>query len=245
MKKIILVGGGEDIGRTIIEELGSKYSFVVVDKNTDNTKDLCESHTADASCYSELCGCLFGDADCLVILTGDPSIPPIMRPEDRNDAFYDTFIKSVYNCFYYAMEHNIQKVIYCSSNHVTGLLESGGFSLKPGGRKIDVMDRYCPDSLYGAMKACGEMMGELFSEKFGMTVFNFRIGTYRYDESRKADFERYERTWLFREDLVKCFDAAFQSLLTGCRTYYVVSDNQDCPWNTYNLKSELLSSSRT
>ena len=59
-------------------------------------------------------------------------------------------------------------MVYASSSHATGYYRRT--------RKIDTEVPYRTDSLYGASKAFGEILGRLYADKYGLEVVCLRIG---------------------------------------------------------------------
>ena len=236
MKKILLLGGNGNVGKTLVESLGDKYHFIVYDKCISSINDKCECRICDASDYNALLAEMPDDIECIIILSSVKTEEGLLNPASYGTDFYDAFIRVPYNAFYIAKEKHISKVILCSTNHVTGLLEHNGYSMKENGERINVSDAFCPEGLYGALKAASELVGKSFSVNHGISVFNLRIGTYRHNETYKT--ERSKRTWLRRQDLVEIFDAILESSMEGIHTYYCVSNNKDCPWSVEELKND-------
>lgn len=236
MKSILLVGGNGNVGQALVNNLSEKYHFIVCDNYVDNVVGKCKCIVLDASKYDDFKSRMPSNIDSVVILTSVKTEEGILNPNYYGADFYNAFVKVPYNVFYWAKEEQIPKVIYCSTNHVTGLLEEGGQSKKENGTQINTADAMCPEGLYGALKASGELMGNAYSEKYGITVFNLRIGTYRYKKIIKS--ERCKRTLLKEKDLVEIFNALFETTLKGNHTYYCVSNNENSPWSTKELKED-------
>jgi uronate dehydrogenase len=75
-------------------------------------------------------------------------------------------------------------VVFASSLHVTGFYDAG-MRISP-----DMPVR--PDSFYGVGKACGENLGRLYADKYGLRVVCVRIGTF----AERPTTPRHLSTWL-------------------------------------------------
>jgi NAD+ dependent glucose-6-phosphate dehydrogenase len=153
------------------------------------------------------------------------------------EQMYNVYVLGSYNVLLVAKLRNIGRVVFASTNHVTGNYESNGYSKL--GRPIDTSDYPSPDSTYGAMKACAELMGFVFSNECPVSVICLRIGTVNNDEMNfLASSDRVKRTLLSRVDTVNLFRAAIE---TNVRygVYYGVSDNPDRPWVIGNAIRDL------
>ena len=67
--------------------------------------------------------------------------------------------------------NGIPKVVFASTNHVSGFYEKEGVFQTP-----DMPIR--PDSMYGVSKAYGETLGYLYASEFGVQFVAVRIGNF-------------------------------------------------------------------
>jgi len=79
-------------------------------------------------------------------------------------------IEGTFNVFDACREHSVGKIIFASSNHVTGGYDLGGQ------RGLNGSEPVRPDSLYGVTKAFGEALGRFMSDAHGISVICLRIG---------------------------------------------------------------------
>ena len=70
----------------------------------------------------------------------------------------------------------VKRVVFASTNHVTGLYEEEGMYTTP---EMPVR----PDSLYGASKAFGESLGRYYVDRYGLEVVCLRIGSFQPDSA--------------------------------------------------------------
>jgi NAD+ dependent glucose-6-phosphate dehydrogenase len=130
-------------------------------------------------------------------------------------------IDGVFNIFSAAAEAGVRKVVYASSNHVTG-----GYDLRrlwPVGSDMAVW----PDSLYGVTKAFGEALGCYFAYERRMSVICLRIG-WVVDRPHN---ELALRLWLSPDDLCRLVDCCLNAVVQF-GVYYRVSANTR---GTYNM----------
>jgi NAD+ dependent glucose-6-phosphate dehydrogenase len=79
-------------------------------------------------------------------------------------------IEGTFNVFDACRERSVSKIVFASSNHVTG-----GYDLADQ-RGINGSEPVRPDSLYGVTKAFGEALGRFMSDAHGLSVICLRIG---------------------------------------------------------------------
>ena len=138
-----------------------------------------------------------------------------------------------------AAKYRVQRVVFASSNHVTGLYESEQWSeAHPACIKHTVPPR--PDGYYGISKLCGEGIARYFSECHDVEAVCLRIGTVLKsdDPSKEA---RHRSTWLSKRDLTELVRRALLAGDTfgGFGIYYGVSNNARRFWDIENARNEL------
>ena len=90
------------------------------------------------------------------------------------------------NVFEAAREIGVKKVIFASSNHVTGAYD--GFDpdfylhRQPDPRRISVTDPIRPDGEYGVSKAFGEALARYYASRWGISFICLRIGVVLADD---------------------------------------------------------------
>ena len=144
----------------------------------------------------------------------------------------------MYEC---ARLFKIQKVIFASSNHVTGGYEGIPTKLHKQTRPqlITTQDSIRPDGYYGTSKAFGEALARQYLELFGIYSICLRIGTVRdHDDPMKDKTKRWLKTWLSHRDLTQLFK---KSLTSNVKfgVYYGVSNNKGKFWDISNAKKEI------
>jgi uronate dehydrogenase len=102
-------------------------------------------------------------ADAVVHLAAIPE-------EDTFDHLLEVNVRGAYNVFEAARREDVRRVVFASTNHVTGFY--------PRAQRIGPDDPVRPDSLYGVSKVFGEALGRLYADKWGLEVVCLRIGAF-------------------------------------------------------------------
>ena len=123
------------------------------------------------------------------------------------------------NVFEAARRGGVRRVVFASSNHVTGMYASG--------HPLDGTDPVRPDSLYGVSKAFGEALARMYVDKFGLEAVCLRIGSFQ-PRPREA---RELSTWLSHADMTRLALAALQAPDVGFEIVYGVSANRRSWWS--------------
>ena len=117
-----------------------------------------------------------------------------------------------------ARAHGVRRIVYASSNHVTGFY-----------RQDEVVDPSMPmrpDGYYGLSKAFGENLAQLYFHRHGIETVSLRIGS-SYPEPRDR---RMLATWLSYDDLERLVVAALTAPDVGHTVVYGMSDNRPVWW---------------
>ncbi len=120
-----------------------------------------------------------------------------------------------------ARENGIKKIVYASTNHVSGWNER--LSSPP---RFSTGDQVRPDSWYGAMKGMAEVAGRYLVDAHDMRFISFRIGT--FSGGYEPNGIRHCSTLLTPRDCVQLFGLAVD--YDGPVTYLVTygrSGNSD------------------
>ncbi len=127
--------------------------------------------------------------DAVIHLGAVPNEAPFERIAGPN-------LHGVFHVFEACRRAGVQRVVFASSNHATGMY--------PVGEPLDVDQPPWPDGLYGASKVYGEALGRMFCERFGLSVVCLRIGSFRPRPTERRELA----TWLSHADGVRLVRAA-------------------------------------
>lgn len=156
----------------------------------------------------------FARQDVVVDLAANPS------PEADWRAVHGNNLVATHNAFEASRRAGVRRVIFASSNHVTGLYErdhpysaivAGEYEgLDPGEIPMLGADAEIrPDGLYGVGKAFGEALGRLYAEEHGLSVICLRIGT--VNAADRPSRPRHFATLLTHADLVRLVRSAIEA----------------------------------
>jgi nucleoside-diphosphate-sugar epimerase len=233
-KKILITGVSGKVGTIIAKALWHEYEVTGVDVKNSLYVPTLVADTTDIDSILPA----FRDIHTVIDLASEPSQFAPWEVVYRNN------IQCTYNCLEAAHVAGVERVIFASSNHATGLYEKdfpysqiveGNYEgLKAGSYKLlSVEEPVRPDGPYGISKAFGEAAARYFSEEKGVPVICLRIGTVN-QESTPQDKRQFS-TLLTHSDLlrlVRCCIEAPRSLNFG--VYYGVSNNTWRFWDIAN-----------
>ena len=129
-------------------------------------------------------------------------------------------IRGLHNLYEAARRQGVRRIVFASSNHVTGCYEQS--------RRIGPQDPPRPDGNYGLSKLFGEGIASLYWDRFGIETVCLRIGT----ALPSPPDGRALSTWLSNGDLARLVIAALTAPSVGFLVAYGVSDNPRGWWDT-------------
>jgi len=238
-RKILITGGCGVIGTILKEAWRIKYDITCM----DTRKEAESCVRADITRLDEILR-FFDGKDAVIHLAGDS------RLEANWESVYRNNILGTYNVFKAAQLGGVKKIVFASSNHVTGLYEKewpissivkgeyeGIYPLR-----FPLVSHLSPpraDSFYGVSKLFGEGLGQYFSDEFNMSVVCLRIGTVRPYNWPRPDEVRFFATWLSHRDLVQLAEASIESGNVTFDVFYGVSNNTWRFWDISHGKEKV------
>ena len=152
------------------------------------------------------------NADAVVHLAAVPE-------EDRFDRLIEANVAATYNVFEAARQAGVRRVVFASTNHVTGFY--------PRTTRVGPDDPVRPDSLYGVTKAFGEALGRLYHDKWGLEVVALRIGAF----GERPESAEVVPMWLSPADGVRLCTRALVAPDVGFLVVYGASRVPDGWWD--------------
>ncbi len=232
--KVLITGINGLIGRILKNELVNN-NFDVYGMDIKSSKEEKKVFACDISNFSELKKIFkkLSPIDCVIHLAADSS------PEAPWESILKNNIMGTHNVYECAQIFHVPKIIFASSNHVTGMREGNPpvlhFQDKP--RMITVNDPICPDGDYGASKAYGEAIARQYYDLHGVSSVCLRIGSLLKDDNPRNN-PRWLKTWLSHKDLIQLFKKSLNTTVPF-GIYYGVSDNKGRFWDISNAKKDL------
>ena len=128
-------------------------------------------------------------------------------------------ILGVFNLYEAARKHGVKRVVFASSNHVTGYYRQSD--------TITVNDPPRPDSLYGVSKAFGEDLSRFYFDRYGIETACVRIGSSFVEPKDR----RMLATWLSTGDLHRLITACLTTPVLGHSIIFGMSNNAVTWWD--------------
>ena len=162
------------------------------------------------------------DADAvLALLEGVDAVVHLggVSTEQPWEAILPDNIVGTYNLYEAARKQGVKRVVFASSNHVTGFY-----------RQDEVIPANAPpkpDGLYGLSKAFGEDVAQLYFDRHGIETVSLRIGSsFAVPRDR-----RMLHTWMSFDDMERLVLAALVAKDVGHSTICGVSANPHVWWD--------------
>ncbi len=128
-------------------------------------------------------------------------------------------IVGVHNLYEAARRNGVKRIVFASSNHVTGFYRKD--------QVIDTRAPVRPDGNYGVSKAFGENLSRFYFDRYGIETACLRIGSsYPAPKDR-----RMLATWLSYDDLERLVASCLCVPVLGHTIVYGMSDNTERWWD--------------
>jgi uronate dehydrogenase len=128
-------------------------------------------------------------------------------------------IVGLWNLYEAARKHSVKRIVFASSNHVTGFYAQD--------EVIVPADPVRPDGHYGLSKAFGENLSRFYFDRYGLETVCLRIGS-SFPEPKDR---RMLATWLSYDDLERLVVASLTAPVVGHSVVYGMSDNTTTWWD--------------
>ncbi|MGZ5158568.1 MAG: NAD-dependent epimerase/dehydratase family protein [Caldimonas sp.] len=128
-------------------------------------------------------------------------------------------IVGVWNLYEAARRHGTKRIVFASSNHVTGFYRQD--------EVVSPLEPMRPDGHYGLSKAFGENLSRFYFDRYGIETVCLRIGS-SFPEPKDR---RMLATWLSYDDLERLVVASLTAPLVGHSVVYGMSDNTTSWWD--------------
>ena len=139
--------------------------------------------------------------------------------EQAFEAILPANIVGTYHVYEAARVHGVRRIVFASSNHVTGFYTQR--------ETIDATRPMRPDGYYGLSKAFGENLAQFYWDRHAIETVSLRIGS-SFPEPRDR---RMLATWMSYDDLERLVVAALTAPVVGHSVVYGMSDNRTSWWD--------------
>lgn len=212
-EKLLLTGAAGGLGKALRERLKANCAVLRLSDRQDFgaagvheevvLADLADADAVDA---------MVRGVDAIVHLGGisvEGPFTPILQGN----------ILGAYNLYEAARKHGVKRVVFASSNHVTGFYRQD--------QTITADHPARPDGLYGLSKAFGEDLSRLYFDRYGIETACVRIGS-SFPEPKDR---RMLATWLSFDDLHRLITACLTTPVLGHSIIFGMSDNAVTWWD--------------
>ena len=235
--KVIITGCNGLIGSILSENLKDKYEIFGVDLKQSTKIPSVSLNTSNSQDLKKI----FEGYDVVIDLAAHASTNTPWEMVTANN------INSTFNVIKSACESGIKRVIFASSNHVTGMYEndypyknivSGDYPKENNIPYITTTMPISPDGPYGIGKSTGESIAKYFSNKFNISIICLRIGTVNL-KNKPIDSEgttgiRSFATLLTHNDLIQLIEKSINAPPdVKYEIFYGVSNNK---WRFWDVK---------
>lgn len=131
----------------------------------------------------------------------------------------DANIVGIYHLYEAARRHRVRRIVFASSNHVTGFYGQD--------EVIDAKALPRPDTLYGLSKAFGENLSRMYFDRYGIETVCLRIGS----ATPAPENRRMLASWLSHDDLERAVMASLTAHKVGHTVMFGYSDNNTSWWD--------------
>jgi uronate dehydrogenase len=133
-------------------------------------------------------------------------------------------IVGTYHVYEAARLNGVRRIVFASSNHVTGFYTQG--------QTIQPAMPMRPDGYYGLSKAFGENLAQFYFDRHGIETVSLRIGS---SFPQPLD-RRMLASWLSYDDLERLVVAALTAPVVGHSVIYGMSDNAQSWWDNTSAR---------
>ena len=133
-------------------------------------------------------------------------------------------ILGTYHVYEGARRHGAKRIVFASSNHVTGFY-----------RQDEVLNPSTPmrpDGYYGLSKAFGENLAQFYWDRYGIETVSLRIGS-SFPAPRDR---RMLASWMSYDDLERLVMSSLTAPVVGHSVIYGMSDNSTTWWDNTSAR---------
>mgnify|MGYP001279910479 CR=1 FL=1 len=220
-KRVLMTGAAGSIGQALLQPLADRYELrAMFHRATVQVPPGVDIVRGDVERIDHALAAVDG-CDAVLHLAGNPHMTASF------EEVLAANIRGTYSIYEACRLKCVPKVVFASTNHVTGMYERDGMPVEPG-------QVVRPDSFYGASKAHGEALGRFYSDSHGLSVICLRIGSFLPRPQNKRNLA----TWLSHRDMVQL---AWRSIEADVKfgVYYGISGNTRRQWSIDGAVADL------
>ena len=227
-KKLFITGAAGMVGSALRRYLRDRYRFrLLFHSNVPEIEPEDEAVVSDLANFESMVEA--GQGVDAIIHLGIATTKPGYPRSRYNQMIMETNVQGTYNIFESARINNVPKVVFASTNHVTGFYEKEGVYTSP---EMPVR----PDSMYGVSKAFGEALGRHYHDAFGMSVYCIRIANFPNTDTVDREYQTGENRWLSARDMAEMTACCLEAPHPQFGIFYGVSKGAEKKWSLANAK---------
>jgi len=212
-RRLLLTGAAGGLGRVLRPRLARQCTTLRVSDIADlgaaaAGEEVVAARLEDAGAVLDL----LAGVDAVVHLGG-------VSVEGPFEPILQANIVGVHNLYEAARRHRVRRIVFASSNHVTGFYRQD--------EVVSPRDPMRPDGNYGISKAFGELLSRFYFDRYGIETVCLRIGS-SFPEPKDR---RMLATYLSYDDLERLVVASLTAPVAGHSVVYGVSDNARTWWD--------------
>ena len=216
--RLLLTGAAGNLGRELRPRLASYCNSL----RLSDRSDMGEAGPGEEIMLADLADqaavqAMVAGVDAIVHLGG-------ISTEQPWDPILAGNIVGMVNLYEAARRHGVKRIVFASSNHVTGFYRQD--------EVISSRDPVRPDGFYGLSKAFGENLAQLYWDRYGLETVSLRIGS---SFAEPLD-RRMLATWMSFDDLERLVVAALTAPVVGHSIIYGLSDNHTTWWDNRHAR---------
>jgi uronate dehydrogenase len=211
--RILLTGAAGGLGKALRERLKANCNVLRLSDRLDfgpavEREEVAVADLADADAVLSM----MQGVDAIIHLGG-------VSVESPFNPILQANIIGAYNLYEAARKQGVKRVVFASSNHVTGFYKQS--------ETITADQPARPDGLYGLSKAFGEDLSRLYFDRYGIETACVRIGS-SFPEPRDR---RMLATWLSFDDLHRLITACLTTPVLAHTIIFGMSNNAVTWWD--------------
>jgi uronate dehydrogenase len=211
--RILLTGAAGGLGKALRERLKANCNVLRLSDRLDfgpagEREEVAVADLADADAVMSM----MQGVDAIIHLGG-------VSVESPFNPILQANIIGAYNLYEAARKQGVKRVVFASSNHVTGFYKQS--------ETITADQPARPDGLYGLSKAFGEDLSRLYFDRYGIETACVRIGS-SFPEPRDR---RMLATWLSFDDLHRLITACLTTPVLAHTIIFGMSNNAVTWWD--------------
>jgi nucleoside-diphosphate-sugar epimerase len=228
-KKLFITGAAGRVGSALRRYLRDRYDFrllfhTTVPDDVSSGDEVVVSDLADFEAMVEA-----GAGVDVIVHLGIATARPGVPRSRYNQMVLETNIRGTYNIFESARINGVPKVVFASSNAVTGMYEREGIYTT-----WDMPPR--PRDFYGVSKAFGEALGRHYHDLYGLSVFCVRICNFPNTDEVNGRYEPGMSRWLSARDMAELTACCIEAPHPRFGIFYGVSRGGEKKWDISNAR---------